>query len=172
MRELRYAEIKPVDVANGSGVRVSLFVQGCSRHCKGCFNESTWDFNGGKPVTREVVNELLGYMEPSYIDGISILGGEPFEYVDYLIFLLEEVKERFPNKDVYIWTGYTWEEILEDPEKSKLLEYVDILVDGAFEEGKKDISLQFRGSSNQRCIDVKDSLALDRVVIWRWEKTW
>lgn len=171
MRALRYADIKPADVANGSGVRVSLFVQGCSRHCKGCFNESTWDFNGGKPFTREVANKLLEYMEPSYIDGLSILGGEPFEYVDYLICLLIEVRERFPNKDVYVWTGYTWEEILEDPEKRRLLEYIDILVDGAYEEDKKDISLQFRGSSNQRCIDVRDSLALERVVIWRWDKT-
>lgn len=169
MRSLRYAEIKPVDVANGTGVRVSLFVQGCNRHCKGCFNESTWDFNGGKPFTREVANQLLNYMEPDYINGISILGGEPFEYVDCLICLLIEVKERFPKKDVYVWSGYTWEEILEDPDKSRLLEYIDILVDGAFEEDKKDISLQFRGSSNQRCIDVQDSLFLGKIVEWRWE---
>ena len=172
MRALRYADIKPVDVANGTGVRVSLFVQGCNRHCKGCFNESTWDFNGGKPFTREVANQLLSYLDPDYIDGISILGGEPFEYVDYLICLLIEVKERFPKKGVYVWSGYTWEEVLEDAEKRRLLEYIDILVDGAFEEDKKDISLQFRGSSNQRCIDVQDSLCLGHIVEWKWENTW
>ena len=169
MRALRYAEIKRRDIANGSGVRVSLFVQGCFKHCKGCFNESTWDFNGGKPFTRQVADQLIEDLKPSYVRGLSILGGEPFEYVDALIWLICEVKHKAPDKDIYVWSGYTWEEILSDPEKSRLLEYIDILVDGSFEEDKKDISLQFKGSSNQRAIDVKDSLCLGHIVEWRWE---
>ena len=169
MRALRYAEIKRRDIANGSGVRVSLFVQGCFKHCKGCFNESTWDFNGGKPFTRQVADQLIEDLKPDYVKGLSILGGEPFEYVDALICLICEVKQKAPDKDIYVWSGYTWEEILEDPEKSRLLEYIDILVDGSFDESKKDISLQFRGSSNQRCIDVQDSLCLGHIVEWRWE---
>ena len=169
MRALRYAEIKRRDIANGSGVRVSLFVQGCFKHCKGCFNESTWDFKGGKPFTRQVADQLIEDLKPAYVKGLSILGGEPFEYVDALICLICEVKQNAPDKDIYVWSGYTWEEILEDPEKSRLLAYIDILVDGSFEEDKKDISLQFKGSSNQRAIDVKDSICLGHIVEWKWD---
>lgn len=169
MRALRYAEIKRRDIANGSGVRVSLFVQGCFKHCKGCFNESTWDFNGGKPFTRQVADQLIEDLKPAYVKGLSILGGEPFEYVDALICLICEVNQKAPDKDIYVWSGYTWEEILEDPEKSRLLEYIDILVDGSFDEDKKDISLQFKGSSNQRAIDVTESLYRDEIVEWRWK---
>ena len=169
MRALRYAEIKRRDISNGSVVRVSLFVQGCFKHCKGCFNESTWDFNGGKPFTRQVADQLIEDLKPAYVRGLSILGGEPFEYVDALICLICEVKQKDPDKDIYVWSGYTWEEILEDPEKSRLLEYIDILVDGSFEEDKKDISLQFKGSSNQRAIDVTESLYRDEIVEWRWK---
>lgn len=169
MRALRYAEIKRRDIANGSGVRVSLFVQGCFKHCKGCFNESTWDFNGGKPFTRQVADQLIEDLKPAYVRGLSILGGEPFEYVDALICLICEVKQKALDKDIYVWSGYTWEEILEDPEKSRLLAYIDVLVDGSFEEDKKDISLQFKGSSNQRAIDVTESLYRDEIVEWRWK---
>lgn len=168
MRALRYADIKRRDTANGTGVRVSLFVQGCNKHCKGCFNPTTWDFKGGKPFTRDVAEALKKDLSPSYVKGLSILGGEPFEFVDALICLICEVRKELPDKDIYVWSGYTWEEILQDPEKYRLLEYIDVLVDGGFEEDKKDISLQFKGSSNQRAIDVKQSLFHCDLVEWEW----
>ena len=171
---MNYATIKKYDVANGPGVRVSLFVSGCTHHCPGCFNPETWDFNFGKPFDSEVMNEILEAMQPSYIHGFTLLGGEPFEYVNQqgVLPLLKEMKSRFPNKDIWCFTGYDFEkDILGDmvskwPETSEMLSYIDVLVDGEFVEAKKNLSLRFRGSENQRLIKVADSLMANEVILW------
>lgn len=171
---MNYATIKKHDIANGPGVRVSLFVSGCSHHCPGCFNPETWDFNYGKPFDSDAINEVLQAMEPSYIHGFSLLGGEPFELKNQqgVLPLLKEIKSKFPNKDIWCYTGYDFEkDILENmastwDETTEMLSYIDILVDGEFVEAKKDISLRFRGSSNQRIIDVKESLKQKNIILW------
>ncbi len=171
---MNYATIKKYDVANGPGVRVSLFVSGCTHHCPGCFNPETWDFNFGKPFDSEVMNEILEAMQPSYIRGFTLLGGEPFEYVNQqgVLPLLKEMKSRFPNKDIWCFTGYDFEkDILGDminkwPETSEMLSYIDVLVDGEFVEAKRNLSLRFRGSENQRLIKVADSLIANEIILW------
>lgn len=171
---MNYATIKKYDVANGPGVRVSLFVSGCTHHCPGCFNPETWDFNYGNPFDSEVINEILEALEPSYIRGFTLLGGEPFEYRNQqgVLPLLKEIKARFPNKDIWCFTGYDLEkDILSDmtkkwPETIEMLSYIDVLVDGEFVEAKKNLSLRFRGSSNQRLIKVQESLKENRVILW------
>lgn len=171
---MNYANIKKYDIANGPGVRVSLFVSGCTHHCPGCFNSETWDFNYGEPFNSDVINEILEALEPSYIRGFSLLGGEPFEYKNQtgLLPLLKEIQNRFPNKDIWCYTGYNFEtDILEDmakkwPETNEMLSYIDILVDGEFVEAKKDLALRFRGSSNQRIIQVQESLKQNKVILW------
>ncbi|MBQ9984296.1 MAG: anaerobic ribonucleoside-triphosphate reductase activating protein [Lachnospiraceae bacterium] len=171
---MNYAAIKKYDVANGPGVRVSLFVSGCTHHCPGCFNPETWDFNYGSPFDSDVINEILQAMEPSYIRGFTLLGGEPFEYKNQqgLLPLLKKMKSRFPNKDIWCFSGYTFDkDILGDmmtkwPETKEMLSYIDVLVDGEFVMDKKDLSLRFRGSSNQRIIKVQESLKEDTVILW------
>lgn len=171
---MNYANIKKYDIANGPGVRVSLFVSGCTHHCPGCFNPETWDFNFGEPFDSDVINEILEALEPSYIRGFSLLGGEPFEYKNQtgLLPLLKEIRNRFPNKDIWCYTGYNFEtDILEDMAKkwletNEMLSYIDILVDGEFVEAKKDLALRFRGSSNQRIIQVQESLKQNKVILW------
>lgn len=163
---MKYANIKKLDIANGSGVRVSLFVSGCTHHCKGCFNQEAWDFNYGKEFTEEVQEEIIKSLSPDYIAGLSLLGGEPFEPENQksLLPFIKKVKAIFPNKDIWCWTGYTLEELLDSNISSRakceytsdMLKYIDILVDGEFKEDLKDISLKFRGSSNQRIIDLKN----------------
>ena len=153
---MNYATIKKTDIANGTGVRVSLFVSGCTHHCKGCFNPETWDFDYGQPFTREVAREILDACAPDYISGLSLLGGEPFERANQaeLLKLLEEFGERYPEKNVWCYTGYTLEECLADPARRECLRWIDTLVDGRYVEALRDLSLDFRGSSNQRIIDV------------------
>ncbi len=171
---MNYADIKRIDVANGPGVRVSLFVSGCTHHCKGCFNQETWDFNYGQCFTEDKVEEVLSYLEPEHIKGLSLLGGEPFEYSNQagLLPLMRRVKARFPEKDIWCYTGFDFEKdikgrmMLNWPETRELITYIDILVDGKFEEDKKDLSLRFKGSSNQRIIDVKKSLETNEIVLW------
>lgn len=171
---MNYADIKNIDVANGPGIRVSLFVSGCTHHCPGCFNQETWDFNFGKPFTEESIEEILSYLEPSHIKGLSLLGGEPFEYSNQtgLLPLMRKFKERFPEKDVWCYTGYDFEKdikakmMLNWSETRELISYIDILVDGKFEMDKKDLKLRFRGSSNQRIIDVQKSLEEDKIILW------
>lgn len=163
---MKYANIKKLDIANGSGVRVSLFVSGCTHHCKGCFNQEAWDFNYGEEFTEEVQEEIIKSLSPDYIAGLSLLGGEPFEPENQksLLPFIKKVKAIFPNKDIWCWTGYTLEELLDSNISSRakceytsdMLKYIDILVDGEFKEDLKDISLKFRGSSNQRIIDLKN----------------
>ena len=175
---MNYADIKSIDVANGPGIRVSLFVSGCTHHCKGCFNPETWDFHFGEEFTQEHIDQILTYVEPSHIKGLSLLGGEPFEYSNQsgLLPLMRQFKARFPEKDVWCYTGYDFEKDIKDrmmvnwAETRELIGYIDILVDVKFEEDKKNLSLRFRGSSNQRLIDVKKSLETGTVVLWEdWQ---
>lgn len=171
---MKYAALKKHDIANGPGVRVSLFVSGCTHHCPGCFNPETWDFQYGKTFDSDVINEILEALHPSYIRGFSLLGGEPFEYKNQLgvLPLLKEIRHRFPDKDIWCYTGYDFErDILEDMAKKwsetyDMVSCIDILVDGEFIEAKKDLSLRFRGSSNQRIIQVPESLREDRIILW------
>ena len=159
---MNYGTIKKIDIANGLGVRVSLFVSGCRNHCEGCFQPQTWDFEYGQPFTKEVEDEILEALCPSWIQGLSILGGEPMEPENQKVLLpfLKRVKEEYPNKDVWLYSGYVYEQIKD----SDLLQYVDVLVDGPFVEKLKDPSLAFRGSSNQRILDVPKSLRAGKAV--------
>lgn len=170
--EVNYAAIKQYDVANGPGVRVSLFVSGCTHHCKNCFNEETWDFDYGSPYTEAETARILEYLKPDYVAGLSVLGGEPFEPSNQegVLPLLRAVKEAYPDKDIWCYSGYLFDrQIVEEMcEKSavtrEMLSYIDILVDGRFVEEKKNLKLRFRGSENQRIIDVKESLKKGSVV--------
>ena len=163
---MNYGEIKNCDIANGPGVRVSLFVSGCTHHCEGCFNPMTWDFNYGSVFDEAAVNKVLSLLGPEYICGLTLLGGEPLEYpnIKGLLPLLRKVKEKYPAKNIWCYTGYTFEtDILgrmmnEYPEAAEFFSYIDVLVDGEFVLSEKDISLTFRGSRNQRIIDLKRSL--------------
>lgn len=169
-----FSEVKQYDIANGPGIRVTVFVSGCSHHCPGCFNEMTWDFTHGKVFEDQDMERILQALEPSYIAGLTLLGGEPMEYVNQqgLLPLVKAVKERYPNKTIWCYTGYTFEkDILDDfctkwNETKELLSCLDVIVDGRFELEKKDISLRFRGSSNQRIIDVQVSLREGKTVLW------
>ena len=175
---MNYAEIKQYDVANGTGVRVSIFVSGCTHHCKHCFNEETWDFNYGRPFSETEADQIVEYLKPDYVAGLSVLGGEPFEPSNQegLLPLLQAVKKEYPEKDIWCYTGYLFDkQILEDMcRKSEvtiqMLSCIDILVDGRFVEEKKNLKLRFRGSENQRIIDVKKSLEQGRVIHWEHEK--
>ena len=152
---MNYADIKRVDVANGEGVRVSVFVSGCNHHCKGCFNQCAWDFNYGNKFTEQEMDKVINYLDHDYISGLTLLGGEP---------LVKKVKEKFPDKNIWCYTGFDFEKDVvgkmakENETTKELLKYLDVVVDGKFEEDKKDLKLKFRGSSNQRIIDVQESL--------------
>lgn len=168
-----YADIKKVDVANGPGVRVSLFVSGCTHKCKGCFNEEAWDFKYGHEYTKKEEDKIIELLKPDYIEGITILGGEPFEYVNQkgILPLLRRIRKELPNKTIWCFSGYTFDtDILEDmcnkyEETRELISYIDVLVDGKFEIDKKNFKLKFRGSSNQRIINVKESLKNNKVIL-------
>ena len=169
---MNYAEIKNFDIANGEGVRVSLFVSGCTHHCKNCFNKETWSFDYGEPFTGEVEDKIIAELAPSYIKGLSLLGGEPFEPQNQqgLIPLLRRVKTELPDKNIWCYTGYLFDKDLLGESRARceytdeMLSYIDVLVDGEFVQELYSITLQFRGSSNQRIIDVKKSLKEGRVV--------
>lgn len=171
---MNYAEIKNVDIANGPGVRISLFVSGCPHHCKGCFNEITWDFNYGKPYTQDTINYILELLKPDYIRGITFLGGEPMAPANQYEVLntMRQIKEHFPSKDIWLYTGYLFDnDIVEKmsntlPYTKELVSYIDVLVDGPFIEDKKNLNLQFRGSENQRIIDVKKTLDTGNIILW------
>ena len=155
---MNYATIKPFDVANGPGVRVSLFVSGCTHRCKGCFNEEAWDFSYGEEFTSESLDKILTAMKPDYIKGFSLLGGEPFEPRNQVVLadVLEEIKKAYPDKNIWCYTGFTYEEILADSRLSQILPYIDTLVDGPFVAALRDPDLPFRGSSNQRIIHLHE----------------
>lgn len=172
---MNYASIKNCDIANGPGVRVSLFVSGCTHHCKGCFNQIAWDFDYGQAFTQDTVDEILNMLSPTYIKGLTVLGGEPFEPRNQaaVVDLLRQVKHKYPDKSIWVFTGFLLDkDILSgkigDPDVVKeYLSYLDVLVDGPFIEEKKDLMLRFRGSSNQRLIDVQATLNSDEIVLWR-----
>lgn len=172
---MNYADIKQYDVANGPGVRVSLFVSGCTHHCKECFNPETWDFAYGKPFTKETIQKILKYMEPDYIKGLTLLGGEPFEHVNQqgLLPLVKAVRKTYPKKNIWCFTGYDFEKdilgrmVTEWEETKKLLSYIDVLVDGEFMIDQKDLGLVFKGSANQRTILVQESLKKQRLCLWK-----
>lgn len=169
---MNYANIKKYDIANGIGVRVSLFVSGCTHHCKNCFNQETWDFLYGKEFTKEVEDEIIAALRPNHIKGLTLLGGEPFEPKNQrgLINFLRRVKEELPEKDIWAYSGYLLDtELLTGRARcevtDEMLSYLDVLVDGEFVERLKDITLKFRGSSNQRLIDMKKTLAENEIVL-------
>ena len=174
---MNYATIKFNDIANGLGVRTSLFVSGCTHRCKNCFNSEAWDFNYGKPFTKEVEDEIIASLKNSFVDGLSLLGGEPFEPQNQkaLLPFLERVKKEVPSKNIWCYTGYLFDsELLKNSRAkteytNKMLELIDVLVDGKFIEELKDITLLFKGSSNQRVIDVKESLQKNKVILYNLE---
>lgn len=173
---MKYAKIKKCDVANGPGVRVSLFVSGCNHHCKNCFNREAWDFNYGNDFTENEQNEIIEDLKPEYITGLSLLGGEPFERANQegLAPLVKKVKQTYPDKKIWCYTGFTFDKQIlgemiekENRESTKeMINNIDYIVDGRFVEELKDPKLRFRGSSNQRIIDVKKSLEQNQIVIW------
>ena len=173
---MNYAAIKKRDIANGIGVRVSLFVSGCTHHCKNCFNEEAWDFSYGKPFTKDVEDEILGYLEPSFINGLSLLGGEPFEPQNQraLVGFLERTRKMFPKKDIWCYTGYTLETDLLSESRARcevtdeMLSMIDVLVDGEFIDELKNINLRFRGSENQRIIDLPETLKSGKTVLSKY----
>lgn len=170
---MNYGEIKNYDIANGLGVRVTLFVSGCTHHCKGCFNPMTWDFNYGKPFTEDTEEQLLEMLAPNYIDGLTLLGGEPMETDNQraLLPFLKKVRERYPRKNIWCYTGYTLETDLLSESRARcevtdeMLSLIDVLVDGEFIEEQKNISLAFRGSENQRIIDLPKTLAEEKTIL-------
>lgn len=171
---MKYATIKEIDVANGPGIRVSLFVSGCTHHCKGCFNPETWNFNYGDDFTPEVEERILEAMKPAYIKGFSLLGGEPFEPQNQEVLLpfLRRVKAAYPDKTIWCYSGYDFEKDMLTGSLGpwevthEMLTLIDVLVDGEFVLEKKNPNLRFRGSENQRVIRVADSLNSDTVVLW------
>jgi len=168
---MNYATIKNCDIANGPGVRVSLFVSGCTHRCPGCFNQVAWDFQYGEPFTEQTVSMILDMLRPSYIKGLTLLGGEPFEpeNQEAVVQLLRRVKAELPEKSIWAFSGYLFEkDILSGRigDTAEYLSYLDVLVDGPFVEAKKNLNLRFRGSENQRLIDVKASLAEGKTILW------
>lgn len=173
---MNYATIKKCDIANGEGVRVSLFVSGCTHHCKNCFNEVAWDFSYGEPFTAATEEEIFTELEHSYVNGLSLLGGEPFEPQNQraLLPFVKKVREKFPKKNIWCYTGFVFDEktgLLKEKNKNtectaELIRNLDVLVDGPFIDELKDISLIFRGSSNQRVIDVPQTLQSGRIVLY------
>ncbi len=170
---MNYSAIKTHDVANGIGVRVSLFVSGCTHHCKDCFNAETWDFGFGNPFTEAEEQQIIDALSPSYIKGFSLLGGEPFEPANQraLVSLLERIKKTYPEKDIWCYSGYLLDKELLSESRARcevtdrMLACIDVLVDGEFQTELKDLSIRFRGSTNQRIISVKESLETGTIVL-------
>ncbi len=161
---MRYNKIRKMDISNGPGVRVSLFFQGCHFHCKGCFNAETWDFNGGKEFNDDIINHILDLCSNDVISGLSILGGEPMHPVNILgtTKLAKLFKEKYPEKTIWVWSGFLFDN-LKDKE---VINYIDVLVDGRFEIDKSSPLLKYKGSSNQRVIDIKKSLKSKKIVLY------
>ncbi|MBQ7098967.1 MAG: anaerobic ribonucleoside-triphosphate reductase activating protein [Oscillospiraceae bacterium] len=175
---MNYATIKPRDIANGPGVRVSLFVSGCTHRCPGCFNEEAWDFDYGQPFDQSTIDEILEHLAPDYVQGLTLLGGEPFEPQNQpaIVELLRQIRAKYPKKSIWAFSGYLFDRDilpgrLGDPEITReYLSYLDVLVDGPFIQSRKNLTLRFRGSDNQRLIDVPESLRRGEVVLWEdWQ---
>lgn len=165
---MKYNKIRRLDISNGPGVRVSIFVQGCTFNCKGCFNPDTHDFNGGKEFTTEEVDTIIKLASKDQIKGLSILGGEPLHpnNIESVCMLAEYFKYKYPEKTIWLWSGFHYEDVLR-MEYNKILDYIDVLVDGQFEEDKKNLKLKYCGSENQRVIDVQQSLLTKEVVLYK-----
>ena len=171
---IHYGEIKNCDIANGPGVRVSLFVSGCTNHCKNCFQPQTWDFEYGTPFTDETEDKILEMLAPDYINGFTVLGGEPFEPSNQraLLPFLQRVRDKYPQKNIWMFSGFTLEELQSDGSHPRcevtddILSLIDVLVDGRYDENLKNLSLKFRGSSNQRLIDMNATLSNNKIVLW------
>lgn len=171
---MNYAEIKNCDIANGPGVRTSLFVSGCTHRCQNCFNEIAWDFNYGEPFTKETEDYILETLKPDYIKGLTLLGGEPMEHVNQIGLLpfIRRVKEMYPQKSIWCFTGYTFETDILDrmckeyAETAELISYFDVIVDGKFVQELRNLMLKFRGSENQRIIKVQESLKEGKTILW------
>ena len=186
MSNIRYASIRELDISNGEGIGVALFVQGCHFHCYNCFNTETWDFNGGKEWTEETKNKFIKLIDRPYINRISVLGGEPLaeQNLDEVLSLIKEIRISFPEKTIWLYTGLQWSQIIANihqptfpdekfehdrnihMKRQKIISNVDVLVDGEYIDEQRDITLKWRGSSNQRVIDVKQSLAQNKVVLY------
>lgn len=168
---MNYSAIKNYDIANGLGVRVTLFVSGCTHHCEGCFNEETWSFSSGKPFTKETEDDIIKLLSPDYIKGLTLLGGEPMEKVNQaaLYPFVKRVKEAYPDKNIWCYSGYTLDEITKGRAHTDvtdaLLGFIDVLVDGEFKKELYSVALKFRGSSNQRVIDLKETLKQGKTVL-------
>ena len=162
---MRYNLIRKMDISNGPGVRVSVFMQGCSFHCKNCFNSETWDFEGGKEFNDETIETILNLCSQNYVDGLSILGGEPMHptNIEGTTKLAKAFKEKYPNKSIWVWSGFLYDRDLKDKE---VLKYIDVLVDGQYVDELHDPTLKWRGSSNQRVIDVKKTLQNKNIVLY------
>ena len=161
---MNYADLRPFDATNGIGIGTTLFVSGCLFHCKGCFNEEAWNFNYGKPFTKEVEDYFINCAKNPHINHISLLGGEVFyQDLDMILNLVKRIKTEV-KKPIWVWSGFTYEELIKSQAKSTILQYIDVLVDGQFKQELKDINLKFRGSSNQRIINVQESLKQNKVV--------
>ena len=170
---MNYGAIKKCDIANGVGVRTVLFVSGCTHHCKGCFQPETWNFDYGERYTKETEDEIIESLRPDYVDGITLLGGEPFEPENQreLVKLLRRIKKELPQKTVWSFSWYTYEELTGDSRAvcevtNEMLSMLDVLVDGEFVEAKRNISLRFRGSENQRLIDMNKTRKEGKIVLW------
>ena len=165
---MNYHNITKDDMLNGEGLRVVLWLAGCEHHCKGCHNPSTWDYRGGIPFDESAKREIFAELEKDYVHGITFSGGDPLhsKNIGYIYFLIREIEVKFPNKTIWLYTGYTWEQIQEDFYLLGVVEYVDVLVDGRFEEEKADINYHWAGSTNQRVIDVNKSLEEGKVVLY------
>lgn len=161
---MRIASIRKMDISNGEGIGVALFVQGCHFHCFNCFNPSTWDFTGGKAFNSYELDNFIKAIEQPFVQRVSFLGGEPlcFENRTMITVFSETIRRKYPTKTQWLYTGYKWEEIKDLP----IMKYLDVVVDGRYEDDKRDITLKWRGSSNQRVIDVQKSLAENKVVLW------
>jgi len=175
VKRVNYGNIKECDIANGPGVRVSLFVSGCRHHCRGCFNPETWDFDYGKPFTQETEKKILELLKPSYIQGFTLLGGEPFEPENQPVLagLLKRIRQTYPNKDIWCYSGYLYDVDMQQGGRAyteytqKMLQQLNVLVDGEFVEARKDLTLVFRGSSNQRLLCIENGAVCGT---WSWEK--
>lgn len=171
---MRYNKIRKMDISNGPGIRVSLFTQGCNFHCKDCFNSITWDLNGGQEFTDTEIELLINLCNYSNIEGLSILGGEPLLKENYamLLKLVCQFKMKYNNKTIWLWTGNIMEQLLtsDDLVLKEIFKYIDVIVDGPFINVKKDITLKYRGSSNQRIIDMKETLKHNKVVLYKGVK--
>ena len=163
---MRFAKIRSQDIANGPGIRVSIWVQGCNRHCPHCFNPETWDFDGGRLFNRRVKIQFLELAQNKSIVGFSILGGEPLQQGSDMLDLVQSMKKEYPDKTIWMWTGYKYEEL--DENQLEIIKYIDILVDGAYIEAQKCPGKRFKGSSNQRIIDVQKTLEMGEIQLSNW----